>query len=251
MQNKVVEVKNLNKTFKTGFLKPRFVHAVKNVSFTVSRNEIFGILGPNGAGKTTIMNILSSLLKPDSGYVEILNTNVSKHFPNSLKLRLNMCSGNPNFPWCMTVKEILFFYAKLYNLSNEKIKTKIDELVDLFELKKIFKVRYDELSTGNKQRLALAKSLLNDPEIILFDEPTIGLDPDISKKIRDIIKQIKTQKNITILLTTHYMKEAEELCDRIAFIKEGTILTIGTPQELKNIAQKNSLEETFIELVNK
>jgi ABC-2 type transport system ATP-binding protein len=160
-----------------------------------------------------------------------------------------MCSGNPNFPWCMTVKEILYFYAKLYNLN--KTKPKLDELTELFELKKIINRRYDELSTGNKQRLALAKSLLNDPEIILFDEPTIGLDPDISQKIRNIIKQIRIQKNVTILLTTHYMKEAEELCDRIAFIKEGTILEIGTAKELQNIAQKNNLEETFIELVNK
>ena len=251
MKNEVIIIKNLYKIFKTGFFKKRITMALNNVSFSVNKNEIFGILGPNGAGKTTIMNILSSLLKPDSGHIEILNTDVTKHFPNKLKLKLNMCSGNPNFPWCMTVKEILFFYAKLYNLQKYDSKIKIDELIELFELKKIVSRRYDELSTGNKQRLALAKSLLNNPEIILFDEPTIGLDPDISQRIRHIIKQTKTEKNITILLTTHYMKEAEELCDRIAFIKEGTILEIGTAKQLQNITQKNNLEETFIELVNK
>lgn len=250
-ENIVIEIKNLDKTFKSGFFKPKIIPALININLSIKKSEIFGILGPNGAGKTTLMNILASLLRADSGTIKILGQDITKHFPNNLKLQLNMCSGNPNFPWCLTVKEILFFYAKLYNLSRTYCKTKVNQMLEMFELVKIKNRRYDELSTGNKQRVALAKSLINDPQIILLDEPTIGLDPDIAKKIRNIIKNIRKEKNITIILTTHYMKEAEELCDRIAFIKEGKILEIGTKEKLQTITQKNNLEDTFIELVNK
>jgi len=121
----------------------------------------------------------------------------------------------------------------------------------MFELNKFARTRYDNLSTGTKQKLALAKSLINSPELLLLDEPTIGLDPDISQKIRKMIKRFQEERKISIVLTTHYMLEAEELCDRIAFIKDGKILALGTSTELREITKTNTLEEAFIELTNK
>jgi len=246
----IIEVKKLSKTYKSGLFRKRITHALKEISISVKKGELFGILGPNGAGKTTFLNILMGLIIPDSGEVEIMGNKIEKDFDINLKRRMNMCSGNPNFPWSLSVRETIKFYSMLYGVSAEEHKKREAGLVSSLELAKNLNTRYDELSTGNKQRLSLAKSLINDPEILLLDEPTIGLDPDISIKIRTMIKKIHKEQGKTILLTTHYMKEAEEMCERIAFIKEGEILALGTKDELLKMTGAKDMEEAFIALAN-
>jgi len=203
---------------------------LKNVSININEGEIFGILGPNGAGKTTLISILSTLSIPDSGKVEVFGID-ALHDPNSVKCIVNVSSGNPNFPWSMTVYENLKYFSLLYGLENgEKA---IGNVINMLELEPFRNTRFDSLSTGTKQRLSLAKALLNEPRLLFLDEPTVGLDPDMAIKIRKLIKKIHDEKGITIVLTTHYMKEAEQLCERIAFIKNGEVIANAAPAELK------------------
>jgi ABC-2 type transport system ATP-binding protein len=248
-----VAVKSVSKTFASGLLRKKYTHALKGVDLQVRRGEIFGLLGPNGAGKTTLLNILSTQLVADVGEVHILGRRLRSSLAGDqldLKSRMNMCSGNPNFPWSMTVKEILTFYAMLYGVRRPRCGAVVGECMDMLDLQEYANRRYDVLSTGTKQKLALAKSLLNDPEILFLDEPTIGLDPDIAARIRRLIRDIHVRKGITILVTTHYMREAEELCERIAFIKGGTIRATGTSVDLKKMTNSKDLEEVFLELAH-
>ncbi len=203
---------------------------LKNVSLDIEEGEIFGILGPNGAGKTTLISILSTLTIPDGGKVEIFGIDALAQ-ADRVKSMVNVSSGNPNFPWSLTVCENLRYFAMLYGLKNKE--KAIKNVIDLLELETYRNTRFDSLSTGIKQRLSLAKALLNEPCLLFLDEPTMGLDPDMAIKIRRLIKRIHDEKGITIVLTTHYMKEAEELCGRIAFIKNGEIIANAAPDELK------------------
>src|SRR5947199_210039 len=147
--------------------------------------------------------------------------------------RLTMASGRPSFLWSLRVAEIVAFYGRLYGLSGAALRVRVDALIEQYELTPYRRVPYSELSTGLKQRVALAKSLVNDPELLFLDEPTLGLDPDVSVRVRRHIADLRSQRGMTIVLTTHYMREADELCDEIAFIREGRILARGTPGELK------------------
>jgi len=203
---------------------------LKNVSININEGEIFGILGPNGAGKTTLISILSTLSIPDHGKVEVFGVDALKD-PGMVKCMVNISSGNPNFPWSLTVYENLKYFALLYGLENRE--RSISDVLGMLELEQFRNTRFDSLSTGTKQRLSLAKALLNGPRLLFLDEPTVGLDPDMAIKIRKLIKQIHKEKGITIVLTTHYMKEAEQLCERIAFIKKGEIIANAAPGELK------------------
>lgn len=247
----LIKISDIHKTYTKGILNLRKTKALDGVSLSIKKGELFGVLGPNGAGKTTLLNIIMGLIIPDEGTVEIDGEIISKKFSEKIKKKMNMCSGNPNFPWCLTVYEALKFYGMLYGFSGKILNKKIEYLLDLFSLKKYEKVQYDELSTGTKQRLALAKALINEPEILLLDEPTIGLDPDVARKTRQFIKDLHNQKKITIILTTHYMKEAEELCERIAFIKDGKIKATGTKEKLTKITKTKNLEDAFIVFTNK
>lgn len=244
----LIEAQNLSKTY-TSKVTGQPIRALSGASISVERGEIFSILGPNGAGKTTLLNCLSLLLKPDSGKVRLFGLDALKE-GNKLRTRLNMSSGNSNFPWCMTVREILRFYGMLYGLGFKRLRTKVPELLGLLSLESFADRRFDELSTGAKQRLALAKALLNEPELLFLDEPTIGLDPDVSIKLRQFILALNREKQITVLLTTHYMGEAELLSHRIAFIQQGRILALGTPAELKARAAAKNLEEVFLTLAH-
>ncbi len=250
MEDFSVITDNVSKTYSSGLFNKKKTHALRGVSLKIKKGELFGLLGPNGAGKTTLLNIFSCQLTPDSGKVYVLAEEISVNSDNTkLKSRLNMCSGNPNFPWSLTVAENLKFYSLLYGLCSNECSQMVDKCIEMFGLTKYRNTQYDELSTGNKQRLALAKSLINNPEILFLDEPTIGLDPDIARKIRFTIKQIHEERKVTIILTTHYMKEAEDLCERIAFIHEGQIKALGTKDEIINLTKGANLEEAFIELV--
>jgi ABC-2 type transport system ATP-binding protein len=243
----------VTKTYSDGWFAKQNTYALREVSVRIKKGEIFGLLGPNGAGKTTLLNICATLLKADSGTVMLFGRSlgcVSKSELSRIRTRMNMCSGNPNFPWSLTVRELLTFYAMLYGLKRQARRRAVSECLALFELEEFTHQRYDRLSTGTKQKVALAKSFINDPQILFLDEPTLGLDVDIAHKIRDIIKRVHLKKQKTVVLTTHYMKEAEELCDRIAFISKGTIVAEGTSQDLKNKTNAQDLEGVFLELIH-
>lgn len=246
----IIKIEKVTKMYASGIFKKRKVLALNGINLAIRQGEIFGILGPNGAGKTTLLNILMGQIIADEGNIEIMGQNTSRNLPDFIKEKMNMCSGNPNFPWSLTTYEALKFYGMLYGYYGAILKTKVENLIENFKLGRYRDTQYDELSTGNKQKLAMAKSLLNNPEILLLDEPTIGLDPDVAKRTRQFIEELHKNNKITILLTTHYMREAEELCSRIAFIKEGEIKALGTKDKLKSITKTKNLEEAFIALTN-
>jgi ABC-2 type transport system ATP-binding protein len=227
-----IQAEGIHKTFHSGWWKKRRKEALRGVDLQIEEGEIFGILGPNGAGKTTFLSILSTLLLPDRGEIQILGIDGLRD-GHRIREKVNMSSGNANFLWSLTVRENLHFYGMLYGLTGKRREEKVKRLVELFNLEEHLNVPFDQLSTGMKQRLSLAKSLLNDPVILFLDEPTVGLDPNISLRIREEIREIQKKRKMTILLTTHNMREAEFLCDRIAFLKSGEILTVGAPEELK------------------
>jgi len=231
-QDIAVEARDLTKTFRAGWFHGRRTEALRGASLEVPRGAIFGLLGPNGAGKTTLLSILATLLLPDTGSASILGHDVVRE-AFAIRRRLNMASGNASFVWSLRPAEVLTFYGRLYGLSGRRLARRVSELIERFELGSHRKTEYNELSTGLKQRLALAKALLNDPEVLFLDEPTLGLDPDVSIRIRAHIAALRRERGTTIILTTHYMREAEQLCDTIAFIKSGRILAQGTADELK------------------
>ncbi len=227
-----IEARDVEKTFRAGWIRRRQTEALRGVSLAVPRGAIVGVLGPNGAGKTTLLSIFATLLTPDRGSVTILGHDVVRDAP-ALRRRLNMASGRPSFLWSLRVGEIVAFYGRLYGLYGATLRRRVDELIETFELTSHRHAQYNELSTGLKQRLALAKALVNEPELLFLDEPTLGLDPDVSVRVRAHIASLRRERGMTIVLTTHYMREAEELCDEIAFIKGGRILAHGTADDLK------------------
>jgi ABC-2 type transport system ATP-binding protein len=227
-----VDAKDLAKTFRSGWIGRRRTEALRGASLQVPRGAIYGLLGPNGAGKTTLLSILATLLLPDGGSATILGYDVVRE-ASAIRRRLNMASGNASFVWSLRPPEVLTFYGGLYGLHGRVLRARVEELLERCELLPHRKTEYNALSTGLKQRLALAKALINEPEVLFLDEPTLGLDPDISIRLRAQIAALRREKGTTIILTTHYMREAEELCDRIAFIKAGRILAEGTADELK------------------
>ena len=227
-----IDARDVAKTFRAGVFRRRETVALAGVSLGVPRGEIFGLLGPNGAGKTTLLSIFATLLLPDRGTVTVLGHDVVRE-AGAIRRRVNMASGNASFVWALTPGEILDFYGRLYGLSGRRLRTRVGALLDTYELSPYRRVPYNELSTGLKQRLALAKALVNDPELLFLDEPTLGLDPDVSVRVREHITRLRREQGMTIVLTTHYMREAEQLCDEIAFVKAGRLLARGTANELK------------------
>ena len=227
-----VDARDLVKTFRSGWLRKRRTEALRGASLQVPRGAIVGLLGPNGAGKTTLLSILATLLLPDGGSATVLGHDIVRD-PFAVRRRLNMASGNASFVWSLRPAEVLSFYGRLYGLSGAVLRRRVEELIERCELGPHRRTEYNELSTGLKQRLAFAKALLNEPEVLFLDEPTLGLDPDVSIRIRAQIAELRRERGTTIILTTHYMREAEELCDTIAFIKGGRILAEGSADALK------------------
>lgn len=227
-----VEVRGLKKTFVSGWFRKRKKEALRGVDLSVPKGALWGVLGPNGAGKTTLLSIISNLLTPQAGDVLVLG----KDFRTSgweICSRINLSSGHANFLWSLTVRENLDYYAMLYGISRRTRRQRIDTLLDLLDLREFARSRFEELSTGTKQKLSLAKALINDPELLLLDEPTVGLDPDVAFRIRGLIADLHRDGSRTILLTTHNMREAETLCEQVTFIKDGIVRASGTPRELK------------------
>ncbi len=220
---------------------PRWFTAVAGVSLQVPRGEVFGLLGPNGAGKSTTIRMLCTLLEPTSGTARVAGFDVQRQ---SSLVRQNLgtvLAGERSIYWKLTARENLAYFAALYHMPPETARRRITDLLERMELT----TRADDLvetySTGMKQRVVLARALLARPPILLFDEPTLGLDPQAARRVRELVLELKAEGH-TVLLTTHYMEEADQLSDRIGIIDQGRIIALGTPAELKQrIAQKDAL----------
>ncbi|MBE0524830.1 MAG: ATP-binding cassette domain-containing protein [Methanosarcinales archaeon] len=211
--------------------------AVDGINFRVRKGEIFGFLGPNGAGKTTTLNILAGLSLPSSGVAVIAGQDVTKH-PIGCKKRLGIATQDANFDHHLNIKDNLFYQGLLYGLSRKELKKRVDAALRWAKLEKYRKKRFHQLSGGMQRRLVVARAMLSNPEIILLDEPTTGLDPQSRRQVWEYIKDLK-ENGKTVLLTTHYMEEADILCDRISIIDHGRIIACGTPDELKKILNNN------------
>jgi ABC-2 type transport system ATP-binding protein len=220
--------------------------ALDGIDLTVRRGEIVGLLGPNGAGKTTLINILLGLLTPTSGTVEVFGLSPLEHRAR-IAHRLNFSSAYVQLPSNLKVSENLRVFSDLYGIADAK--RKVTEVLELFEIDGLKKRLSGALSSGEKTRLNLAKSLLNDPELLLLDEPTSSLDPNIADSVRKTLKKIQKEKKIGMLYTSHNMREVEELCDRIFFIHEGRAIAQGTCAELLERFKSRTLDQVFIKLV--
>ncbi|MEM1513947.1 MAG: ABC transporter ATP-binding protein [Candidatus Thermoplasmatota archaeon] len=232
-----LEVDGISKTYKH---RNTYKVALDNVSFSVEHGEIFGLLGPNGSGKTTLIKIILGLVSPDKGKISILGHEIPKDRAKIIE-KVNVVFSRAGCYWNLTGRDHLKFYGKIYRVKN--LKKKIEELVELFELRDNIDMTVDKYSTGEVMRLNLARALLNEPELLILDEPTIGLDPMMSLKIRDYLLQINEENKITILFTTHYMEEADRLCRRVAIIDEGKIVEIDNPSNLKSKLKKEKICE--------
>jgi ABC-2 type transport system ATP-binding protein len=226
-----VEAKDLCKSYK-GISGKRSV-VLKNISLEIYPDEIFGLLGPNGSGKTTLISIFSTLIWPDRGTLKVLGMDAGR-YKDSIRKQINICTAKSNFPWSLNVYENLKHYAMLYGMYGSQLASTIDEVINVFELEEYREMKFEDLSTGLKQRLSLAKAMLNRPRLLFLDEPTTGLDPEIALKTRQIIRGIHREQQIPVILSTHNMHEAETLCDRLAFLRKGEIVALDTPQNLKN-----------------
>ncbi len=238
MKKEILRIENLTKYYDS-FL------AVDNVSFSVFEGEILGLLGPNGAGKTTIINIILGILKQNKGYVEILNKDL-KIYRTELTKKINFAATYCSLPGNLTVYQNLYIFGLLYEVEN--LKEKINYLEKEFGLSDIIYKKVGLLSSGELAKVNLAKVFINDPKIILLDEPTSSLDPNIAKEIRNKILRKARREKISILWTSHNMSEVEEVCDRVLFISHGKILIEGHPKELPKIYDRKNLEELFIYL---
>ena len=236
--NTLVSVNNLSKNFSS-------FEAVKEISFSINENEILGLLGPNGCGKTTTIGMMLGLLKPTSGEVIINGLNVEKNRINLLK-KMNFISPYIELPKKLTVKENLMVYGKLYSVNG--INNRIDYLTETLRLSEFINKKTGELSSGQKNRVSLAKAVVNDPDILLLDEPTASLDPETGDFVRTFIEKISSEKKMSILLASHNMDEVKRLCKSILMMKDGKIIDRGTPSEIINKHGKKNLEEVFLKL---
>lgn len=226
-----ITAQGLSKAFHTGFRRPP-KQVLTEIDLEVASGAIFGILGPNGAGKTTLISILATLLLPDTGRARVLGLDVVREAAR-LKERINLAASGTHFLWCLTVEDNLKFYGRLYGLGGRTLRAKVESLLDLFGLAEYRTTTFERLSTGLKQRLSLAKALINDPELLFLDEPTSGLDQEMAAHIRQEILRLNRETGVTMLLTTHNLREAEMLCSEVAFLKQGRLVTGGRIPELQ------------------
>ena len=238
MQNSI-EVINLYKSYKSK-------QAVNNINFKINENEIVGLLGPNGCGKTTTIGMILGLLKPTSGQVLINGIDIEKN-KISLLHKMNFISPYIELPKKLTVKQNLTVYGKLYNINN--LNERIDYLSNKLRLNNLLDKITGELSSGQKNRASLAKALINEPTVLLLDEPTASLDPETGDFIRTFLENYKKEKKIAVLLASHNMDEVKRLCGSVLMMNDGNIIDRGTPDDLIKKHGRKNLEEVFLELV--
>ena len=238
MIKNIIEIKELKKVFNKTI-------AVDNLNFEIQKGKIIGLLGPNGCGKSTTIGMMLGLIKPTSGSVIINNKNIENNRTDLLE-KMNFISPYVELPKKLTVEENLKVYARLYGVKN--LKEKIDNLIEKLNLIEFKSRKTGELSSGQKNRVSLAKALINDPEILLLDEPTASLDPDVGDYIRSFIEDFASNKGSTILLASHNMNEVERLCHEVMMMKNGKIIDRGTSSDLINKHGRKNLEEVFLKI---
>ncbi len=234
-----VKVKNLVKNFNSTV-------AVNNISFDILKNETLGLLGPNGCGKTTSIGMMLGLITPTSGKIEINGVNLEPKNRVELLSLMNFASPYVELPKKLTVIQNLEIYARLYGVKNIKIRA--EEMIEGLNLQKFINKKTGELSSGQKNRVALAKSLINKPRLLFLDEPTASLDPDVGDFVREYIEKYKKNNELTILLASHNMKEVERLCNKVIMMKQGQIVDSGTCVELIRKHGRENLEDTFLKI---
>jgi len=237
MQNSI-KVINLKKIYGTK-------EAVKNISFEIKENEIIGLLGPNGSGKTTTIGMILGLLKPTSGDVLINGLKIEEN-PIEILQKINFISPYIELPKKLTVKQNLIVYGKLYSVKN--LNQKIDYLVSKLRLENLLNRVTGELSSGQKNRISLAKAIINEPNVLLLDEPTASLDPEIGDFVRTFLENYKKERKVSILLASHNMDEVTRLCSSIMMMKNGLIIDQGKPNDLIQKHGRKNLEEVFLKL---
>ena len=241
MNGAIIEINNLVKKFNNSL-------AVNNLSFKINKGSIIGLLGPNGCGKTTTIGMMLGLIKPTSGTVFINGQNIEKEKNRTNILeKMNFISPYIELPKKLTVEENLKVYGRMYGVEN--LEDKISDLIKQLNLFDFKKRKTGELSSGEKNRVSLAKALINDPEILLLDEPTASLDPDVSDYIRTYIEDFASKRGKTILLASHNMNEVERLCHEVMMMKNGKIIDMGTSNNLINKHGRKNLEEVFLKIV--
>ena len=234
-----IKVINLKKSYGTK-------EAVKNINFEIKENEIIGLLGPNGCGKTTTIGMILGLLKPSGGEVLINGIKIEQN-PIKILQKINFISPYIELPKKLTVKQNLIVYGKLYSV--KKLNEKIDYLVSKLRLESLLNRVTGELSSGQKNRISLAKAIINDPNVLLLDEPTASLDPEIGDFVRTFLENYKKEKKVSILLASHNMDEVTRLCSSIMMMKNGLIIDQGKPDDLIKKHGRKNLEEVFLKLV--
>ena len=234
-----IEIKNLSKIYNKYL-------AVDKINFQIEKNKTIGLLGPNGCGKTTTIGMLLGLVSPSSGEILIEKKNINLFRRDEILKRFNFASPYVELPKKLTVKQNLEIYGRLYGIQN--LNERINEISADLNVKTFFERKTGELSSGQKNRVSLAKSLINKPEILLLDEPTASLDPDIGDFIRSYLQEYKSKNKVTILLASHNMNEVERLCDSVIMMRKGKIIDSGTCNELIEKHGRDNLEETFLKL---
>ena len=234
-----IEIKNLTKVY-DNYL------AVDKINFQLNKNRTLGLLGPNGCGKTTTIGMILGLIAPTHGEILIENRNMNTLNRDEVLSRFNFASPYVELPKKLTVKQNLEIYGRLYGIKD--LSKRINEISNDLDIKNFFNRKTGELSSGQKNRVSLAKSLINKPEILLLDEPTASLDPDVGDFIRSYIQEYKSKNKVTLLLASHNMNEVEKLCDSIIMMKKGKIIDTGTCNNLIKKHGRNNLEETFLKL---
>jgi len=242
LKESAIVIDNLTKKFED-------VTAVDELSLEVKKGELFGLLGPNGAGKTTTINVLCGVLEPTSGSVSVGGYDVRKD-PEKIKELIGVCPQDTAVFSYLTGRENVELFGNLHTMSKEKLKRNTDELLGKMSLLEDAKRRVGKYSGGMRRRINLIMALVHDPEIAFLDEPTVGMDPQSRRAVWEFIKELKKQ-NKTVILTTHYMEEAEELCDRVGIIDHGKLIALGSPEQLKKKFGAKNLEEIFIQLTGR
>jgi len=244
MSNIILKVVNLSKIYNT---KDEILKALDGVNLNVYKGEVLSLLGPNGAGKTTLSSILATLHPPTKGEILYNGESIYKDIRHYRQI-LGFCPQRPNLDQFLNVEENLTFAGRFYLVPEKILKERISKLMDQLYLTRYAKFNINDLSGGTKQRVLIARALINAPEIVIFDEPTVGLDPDVRHQLWKIIKELK-ENGITVILTTHYLDEAEILSDRVCFMKKGKILITEKVSALKEKHKNSNLEQIFLQLL--
>jgi len=227
--------------------KGKPVVAVDSISLEVRRGEIFGLLGPNGAGKTTALRMISTILEPTSGKVLVDGLDTVSE-ADEVRRRLGFLSGDTGLYKNLKAREMIEFFGRLYGMDENKLRERVDYLIDVLDMERYAGTMCEALSSGTKQKVNIARTMVHDPPILVFDEPTVGLDVLVARTLTDFILELKKHQK-TVIFSTHIMREAERLCDRIAIIHDGGLLAVGTLDELLSETNKDNLEDAFFNLV--